>query len=161
VLFMLSVIVIAGIMGFFFWQKKRKKSVKQEEQEHYSVLDILTLDEEDIKVEEEFPTKPNEIFIYASPTVREQQLLLKHTITFLESYVYPKKTFQRLSIEERVQSPKPSVVVYTDAAEEYTLTFNDKYRVIGFKKKEVHTPFITHISDKAKYKFFVDQKKMG
>jgi len=158
--FMISVIVIAGIIGFFFWNKKRNQS-NEEEEESGSILDVLTLDEEDMKVEEEFPTKPNEIFIYASPTVREQQMLLKHTISFLENYVYPKKTFQRLSIEERVQSPKPSVVVYTDSSEEYTLTFNDKYRVIGFKKKEVHTPFVTRISDKSKYKFFVEEKKMG
>jgi hypothetical protein len=156
---MISVMVLAGIVGFFFWNKKRKQSTEEEESE--SILDVLSLDEADFQVEEEFPTKPNEIFIYASPTVKEQQMLLKHTISFLESYVYPKKTFQRLSIEEQIQSPKPSVVVYTDSSEEYTLTFNEKYRVIGFKKKEVHTPFVTRISDKSKYKFFVDEKKMG
>lgn len=107
---------------------------------------------------EEMPLSEKEVFVYADHFVSNNIPLFIHTMDFFQKYVYPKKSFKRLSIEQKTIPNQTSILVYTDSSELYMLTFNEKYRIVGYKKKSFEEPFKTYISDKEKVHFNIEKR---
>jgi len=152
----LSLFVFLLFAYLSYAKKKKRKGIEAKKEEN--PLAIQTNYEEISLVQEEFPLSDKEFLVYTDHTFLDNGRLFEHTLNFIEQYVYPKKHFRRLLIEQ-IEIPNQSrIAIYTDTSDMYMITFNEQFRVIGYKKKPFKEPFLSHIHDKEKISFQLTEK---